>query len=71
MQPFLERLSLVAVLTLLPGCGSCAGEPSPSGGPAPAGSIGPKGQRFMSTSLPNDDPAPLPFARDASARDAH
>jgi hypothetical protein len=77
MPPFprKSRLFVVAALTLLSGCGSCAGESSSSNGtapaPAPTGSVGPAGQRFATTALVDDPPSPMQlFARDASAPDA-
>jgi hypothetical protein len=71
MQAFPEWLPIVAVLTLLPGCGSCAGDSSaPAEGTRPTGSISPAGQRFATTALMDDSPPVIPFERDASARDA-
>lgn len=64
----------VAALTLLSGCGSCAGESSSNGAaptPVATGSVGPAGQKLATTALVDDPPTPLQlFSRDASAPDA-
>lgn len=73
MQAFPDWLPVVAVLTLLSGCGSCAGESSSGEGTRPTGSISPAGQRFATTALMDDKPPVLPFERgafDASPPDA-